>query len=95
MAKQFKVVEPDDFMKFGADRPSYLDIEDTLMAIGGHGVSGNNFKKEVMKLAGWTGGALATYASRPAIAATAFNRVRDILAVVDTADEIKAHLKAK
>jgi hypothetical protein len=93
MAKQFTEVQQDDFMKFGADRPSYLDIEDTLMAMGGHGVSGNNFKKEALKLAGWTGGALATYASRGAVAAMAFNKIREGLSQVETADELRDWLK--
>lgn len=53
MSKKFAEVQQDDFMKFGAERPSYLDIEDALMAMGGHGVGGNNFKNEMVKLAGW------------------------------------------
>jgi len=44
MSKQFAEVQEDDFMKFGGERPSYLAIEDALMALGGHGVAGNNFK---------------------------------------------------
>lgn len=54
MAKQYAEVHQDDFMKFGGERPSYLDIEDELLALGGHGVSGNAFKKEALKMAGWT-----------------------------------------
>ncbi|MFD1381841.1 hypothetical protein ACFQ45_00565 [Rhodanobacter aciditrophus] len=93
MAKQHAEVQQDDFMKFGGERPSYLDIEDELMALGGHGVTGNNFKKEVLKLAGWTGGALTTYAQRPAVACNAFNKVREILPKVSSPDELRAALK--
>ncbi len=93
MAKQHAEVQQDDFMKFGGERPSYLDIEDELMALGGHGVTGNNFKKEVLKLAGWTGGALTTYAQRPAVACSAFNKVREILPKVSSPDELRAALK--
>ncbi|WP_191601376.1 hypothetical protein [Marinomonas algicola] len=93
MTKTFDAVEQDDFMKFGAERPSYLDIEDALLSLGGHGVAGNTFKKEALKMAGWTGGALTTYASRPAVAAAAFNKLREGLAQVDSADELKKWLK--
>lgn len=79
MANKFEPVQADDFMKFGGERPSYLLIEDELMALGGLGVTGNQFKKEVLKAAGWTGGALTTYAQRPAVAAASFNKIREIL----------------
>ncbi|EAQ65228.1 hypothetical protein MED121_18345 [Marinomonas sp. MED121] len=79
MANKFEPVQADDFMKFGGERPSYLLIEDELMAMGGLGVTGNQFKKEVLKAAGWTGGALTTYAQRPAVAAASFNRIREAL----------------
>lgn len=94
MANKFAVVETDDFMKFGGERPSYLDIEDALLAMGGHGVSGNAFKKEVLKMAGWTGGALTTYAQRPAVAVAAFNKVREALESATSADELKTILKS-
>ncbi|MEC8081816.1 MAG: hypothetical protein VXY99_07210 [Pseudomonadota bacterium] len=93
MAKQYAEVHQDDFMKFGGERPSYLDIEDELLALGGHGVSGNAFKKEALKMAGWTGGALTTYAQRPVVAASAFNKIREGLAKVKSADELKAFLQ--
>lgn len=93
MAKQYAEVHQDDFMKFGGERPSYLDIEDDLMALAGHGVAGNNFKKEVLKMAGWTGGALTTYAQRPVVAANAFNKVRAGLEKFSTVDELKEFLK--
>ena len=79
MANKFEPVQADDFMKFGGERPSYLLIEDELMAMGGLGVTGNQFKKEVLKAAGWPGGALTTYTQRPAVAAASFNKIREIL----------------
>ena len=93
MAKQYAEVHQDDFMKFGGARLSYLDIEDALLALGGHGVSGNNFKKVVLKMAGWTGGALTTHEQRPVVAANAFNKIRDGLTKASSADELKAFLK--
>ncbi|UTV99098.1 hypothetical protein KDW99_17910 [Marinomonas rhizomae] len=94
MSKQFAEVQQDDFMKFGGDRPSYLEIEDALMNLGGHGVSGNHFKNEMVKLAGWTGGALTTYAQRPAVAQAAFNRIREVLPKAKTPEELKDILKS-
>jgi hypothetical protein len=81
-------------MKFGGERPSYLDIEDALMALGGHGVNGNNFKIEMVKLAGWTGGALTMYAQRPVVAQAAFNKIREVLPKAKTADDLKALLNS-
>jgi hypothetical protein len=94
MSKQFAEVQQDDFMKFGGARPSYLEIEDALMALGGHGVCGNNFKNEMVKLAGWTGGALTTYAQRAAVAQAAFNRIREVLPKASTPEELRAILKS-
>ncbi|SBS33970.1 hypothetical protein MAQ5080_02727 [Marinomonas aquimarina] len=94
MTKQYAEVHQDDFMKFGGERPSYLDIEDALLALGGHGVSGNNFKKEALKMAGWTGGALTTYAQRPVVAANAFNKIREGLGQASNADELKSFLQS-
>lgn len=95
MTNQFAEVQQDDFMKFGGERPSYLAIEDKLMALGGHGVAGNAFKNEMVKLAGWTGGALTTYAQRPAVAQAAFNKIRAVLPQVSSAEELKAALAKK
>ncbi|MBJ7539223.1 hypothetical protein [Marinomonas transparens] len=89
MSEQFAEVQQDDFMKFGGERPSYLGIEDALMALGGHGVNGNNFKNDMVKLAGWTGGALTTYAQRPAVAQAAFNKIREALPKAKTAEELR------
>jgi hypothetical protein len=94
MSKQFAEVQQDDFMKFGGERPSYLEIEDALMALGGHGVGGNNFKNEMVKLAGWTGGALTTYAQRAAVAQAAFNRIREVLPKISTPEELRTILKS-
>lgn len=94
MSKQFAEVQQDDFMKFGGERPSYLEIEDALMKLGGHGVGGNNFKNEMVKLAGWTGGALTTYAQRAAVAEAAFNRIREVFPKASSAEELRAILKS-
>ncbi len=79
-------------MKIGGDKPSHLLIEEALIKMGGDGTIGGTFKKEVLKMAGWTGGALTTYASRSQVAAEAFNRVREALEKASDADELKSQL---
>lgn len=94
MGKKYEQVQNDDFMKFGGERPSYLLIEEELVKLGGMGVGGNQFKNNILKEAGWTGGALTTYAQRPAVAAATFNRIREALEKgVSSADELRVFLK--
>jgi len=92
VSESFSVVQPEDFMKFGGDKPSHLLIEETLIKMGGGGTDGGSFKKEMLKMAGWTGGPLTTYASRSQIAAEAFNRIRELLETASTAEELKSQL---
>ncbi|TBR44873.1 hypothetical protein CBF23_002235 [Marinomonas agarivorans] len=94
MGMKYDLVESDDFMKFGGERPSYLLIEDELVKMGGMGVNGNQFKKMILKEAGWTGGALTTYAQRPSVAAASFNRIREALEKgAGTPEELKDFLQ--
>lgn len=90
---QYPEVQPEDFMKIGGDKPSHLLIEQQLIALGGKSGNGGAFKKEALKLAGWTGGSLTTYASRADLAAEAFNRIRTALDGVESADELKTKLE--
>ncbi len=92
MNESFAVVQPEDFMKIGGDKPSHLLIEEALIKMGGDGNDGGAFKKEVLKLAGWTGGNLTTYASRAQVAADSFNRIREVLLSTHDAEELKAKL---
>lgn len=78
MSYNFEEVLEGDFMKFGKPL-SFIEIERTLLEIGGGGVKGNEYKHKALQAAGWTGHALTNYASRAAIAAKAFNQVRQAL----------------
>ena len=89
---QFSEVNPADFMKIGGDKPPHLLIEQELISLGSQIGNGGAFKKEALKLAGWTGGSLTTYASRAQLAAEVFNRLRDALDGVDTPDQLKEKL---
>ena len=93
MQQEFIEVKPEDFMKFGGDKPSHLKIEEALIKMGGKGTNGNQFKKDILKLAGWTGGSLTTYASRSEVAAQAFNQIRKALETAEDADSLKAKLQ--
>lgn len=88
----FDEVVPEDFMKIGGDKPSHLKIEEALIKMGGDGATGGTFKKEILKMAGWTGGALTTYASRAKIAAIAFNRVGAALKNASSVDDLRNNL---
>jgi len=92
MTQKYPAVHPDDFMKFGGEKPSHLRIEEDLISIAGSGPAGNEFKKDVLKLAGWTGSALTTYASRAQVAADAFNKINAILVETSDPDAIKSAL---
>lgn len=92
MSASFGLVQAEDFMKIGGDKPSHLLIEEALIKMGGDGTAGGNFKKEMLKMAGWTGGPLTTYASRAEVAASAFNRIREAMESADDADQLKSHL---
>lgn len=93
MSYSLAEVQTEDFMKFGGDKPSHLLIEEILIKMGGGGSEGGAFKKEILKLAGWTGGSLTTYASRSSVAAEAFNRVRKALESAKDAETLKANLQ--
>lgn len=93
MTQAYVEVQAEDFMKIGGDKPPHILIEQQLIALGSASGNGGAFKKEALKLAGWTGSSLTTYASRAEVAAVAFNRIRELLCDgVNSADELKQRL---
>lgn len=92
MTQTYTEVQPEDFMKIGGDKPPHLLIEQALISLGAQTGNGGAFKKEALKLAGWNGGALTTYASRAQVAADAFNRIRQALEGVESPTELKDKL---
>ncbi len=92
MTQQYAEVQPEDFMKIGGDKPPHLLIEQELISLGSQTGNGGAFKKEALKMAGWSGGSLTTYASRAQVAADAFNRIRNALDGTSTAEELKQKL---
>lgn len=93
MTQVYVEVQAEDFMKIGGDKPPHVLIEQQLISLGRELGNGGAFKKEALKLAGWTGSSLTTYASRAEVAASAFNRIRELLCDgVSTAEELKQRL---
>ena len=92
MTQAYVEVQAEDFMKIGGDKPPHILIEQQLIALGNESGNGGAFKK-ALKLAGWTGSSLTTYASRADVAANAFNRIRELLCDgVNSAEELKQKL---
>jgi len=73
-------VQAEDFSRIGGDQPPHCKIEAALIALGGHGVAGNDFKVRALKAAGWKYSKMTPYGSYPKVAAVAFNRIRAALA---------------
>ncbi|MFN2309338.1 MAG: hypothetical protein ABR553_06320 [Gammaproteobacteria bacterium] len=80
MDSEFAEVSEDDFSRIGGERPPHTRIEATLIALGGSGVQGTEFKHRALKAAGWKYGKMVSYGSNPKLAAEVFNRVRCALA---------------
>jgi hypothetical protein len=95
VTEAYAEVHPEDFMKIGGDKPPHLLIERALISLGSKSGNGGAFKKEALKLAGWNGGALTTYASRAQLAAEAFNRIREVLSGIESAEELKEKLETQ
>ena len=93
MGREFAEVQAEDFSKITIDRMPHQEIEMALIAIGGGGVRGTQFKTEVVRAAGWNSERLATYAGKPEKAATAFNRIRAVLAETDEQEQVLDKLK--
>jgi len=94
MNRDFVEVQVDDFMKITVEALPHQEIETVLSTIGGGGAKGVAFKQEMLKIAGWTGNKLTSFAKDPESAAEAFNKVRLALAKTDNPDDIRIALQA-
>lgn len=89
---QFDEVKAEDFSRIGGVPPPHLKIEQALIQMGGAGKIGMDFKQQALKAAGWKYDRLTGYAKNPALAATAFNRVREALAAATDKNQLLAAL---
>jgi len=89
MAKEFKEVDPNDFMTFSRESPAHVLIEAHVIDIGGGGKKGIEYKQELLKLAGWKFHALTSYGAHAETAASAFNKLRQVLAKTDDQEQVR------
>lgn len=82
---EFNEVAAQDFMSIPKGVPTHVQIENALIKIGGGAKDGVEYKKEVLKAAGWEYGALTSYGAYSEKAASTFNNIRSVL--VETADK--------
>ena len=87
-------VQAEDFGRIGGTRPPHLGIEARLIALGGNGVRGNDFKLRALKAAGWKYGKMTPFGTNPALAAEAFNRIRAALAHSSDPDQLLQALQS-
>jgi len=81
-------IMPEEFTSFKPGvKPAYSQIEEMLIEMGGRGVAGNSFKKEILTKAGWKYGALISYGAHPETAAAIFNKIRELLAKTQVKEE--------
>lgn len=83
MSNEFREVSAEDFSKITIEKLPHQDIENALIAMGGGGVKGMEFKNSTLKRAGWKGDRLTSYAKKPEDAAKVFNKIRAALAKSD------------
>lgn len=88
MTKAFSEVQAEDFSRITVERLPHQEIEMALIALGGGGVKGIQYKTDVVKAAGWNRERLSTYAGNPELAAETFNRIRTALAETDDPDQV-------
>ncbi|MCD4484237.1 hypothetical protein LQR31_07080 [Chromobacterium vaccinii] len=70
-------------------------IEQALVAMGGGGNDGMNFRKQALAAAGWSHDGLVPFAKHPDKAAEAFNRLREAMAGAESPDALLKALGAE
>lgn len=90
---EFAEVKSEDFTTISREQPSFLKIEAEVIKIGGGGVPGTAYKKDLLKAAGWTHHELTSYGKFPDQAAEAFNRIRASLGSTQDKDALLEAVK--
>ena len=91
--EDYKEVHADDFMRIGGEPPPHRKIEEALLRIGGSGKHAAAFKQSALKAAGWKYDRMTGYAKNTELAATAFNKIRLILAETEDKEKLIETLK--
>ena len=74
-----EAVHPDHFSTLRRTPFPHALIEQQLMQMGGGGVAGSSFRKQVLLAAGWPHDGLVPFAKHPQLASTTFNLIRLLL----------------
>jgi hypothetical protein len=94
MTIETKEVKADDFLTFTPGTPAHVQIESTLIEIGGGAKRGIEYKQLALEAAGWKYKELTSYGAHAETAAVAFNNIRRVLTETQEMDEILSSLKS-
>jgi hypothetical protein len=77
---QFDEIQAAHFNMLSRTPLPHVLVEQALLQLGGGGVDGSKFAKQVLSAAGWRHASVVSYGKYPEEAAIAFNKVRAVLA---------------
>lgn len=90
---QFDPVVTTDFTSFKPGHvATHVKIEQLLTKIGGGGTEGAEFKRQILKLAGWKYDPIIGFAKHPETAAQTFNKVRELLSQTEEKNALLSKL---
>ncbi|MDN3579075.1 hypothetical protein QWZ03_20095 [Chitinimonas viridis] len=90
---QFDPVEAAHFSMLSRNPFPHMLIDQALLQVAGGDVQGSQFRKDALAAAGWRHSSLVPFGKYPDEAASAFNRLREALAVTEEPAAILAKLK--
>ncbi len=76
---QFDEIQAVHFNTLSRTPFPHVLLEQALLQLGGGGVEGSKFAKQVLTAAGWRHASVVSYGKYPEEAAAAFNKVRAVL----------------
>ncbi|MBM5572733.1 MULTISPECIES: hypothetical protein [Deefgea] len=77
---QFDEIQAVHFNTLSRTPFPHVLLEQALLQLGGGGVDGSKYAKQVLAAAGWRHASVVSYGKYPEEAATAFNKIRAVLA---------------
>ncbi|POA99441.1 hypothetical protein C2134_06645 [Chromobacterium sinusclupearum] len=84
----FDEVHSKHFVTLSRTPQPHVLMEQALVAMGGGGNDGMNFRKQALAAAGWSYDGLVPFAKHPDHAAQAFNKLRQAFAKADTPEQL-------
>ncbi|WP_203563938.1 hypothetical protein [Deefgea sp. CFH1-16] len=88
----FDEVFPTHFNTLSRNPFPHVLIEQALLQLGGGGIEGSKFAKQTLTAAGWRHASVVSYGKYPEEAATAFNKIRLVLADDPNAEQLMQRL---